>query len=102
MNLAMESRLGMTLLLGGSNVRFITLDNLEVFNCTGDAITVASVNGTFESIKGDEFESGGINLIDGILTNQTNRIRYKLNISMQQASIKNYGYFGLMVEAMED
>ena len=81
--------------LEGSNVRFITLDNLEVFNCTGDAITIASVNGTFKSIEGDEFESGGINLIDGTLTNQTNRIRYKLNISMQQASIKKYGYFGL-------
>ncbi|WP_273851275.1 right-handed parallel beta-helix repeat-containing protein [Guptibacillus spartinae] len=81
--------------LEGSNIRFITLDNLEVFNCTGDAITIASVNGTLKTIKGDEFESGGISLIDGTVNNQSNRIRYKLNISMQQASIKKYGYFGL-------
>ena len=81
--------------LEGSNVRFITLDNLEVFNCTGDAITIASVNGTFKTIKGDDFELGGINVNDGTLTNQTNRIRYKLNISMQESAIKKYGYFGL-------
>ncbi len=81
--------------LEGSYVRFITLDNLEVFNCTGDAITIASVNGTFKNIKGDEFESGGVNLDDGTLTNQANRIRYKLNINMNEPAIKKYGYFGL-------
>lgn len=79
----------------GSNVKFITIDNLEIFNCTGDAITIISVYGAIKNISGNDFELGGFDLKEGTPTNQTNRIRYKLKIDLQQTKIKNTGYFGL-------
>lgn len=83
---------------GGNNTRFITLDNLEVFNCTGDAITV---NSTFGQIfptptqLSNSWEQGSISLTDGTLINNPNKIRSTLKIDMNQTAIKKYGYFGL-------
>ncbi|MDQ0859291.1 right-handed parallel beta-helix repeat-containing protein [Bacillus sp. V2I10] len=83
---------------GGNNTRFITVDNLEIFNCTGDAITV---NSTFGQIfptptnLAASWEQGGISTTNGTLTSDLNKIRSKLTIDLSQTLIKRYGYFGL-------
>ncbi|WP_134702557.1 right-handed parallel beta-helix repeat-containing protein [Ammoniphilus sp. YIM 78166] len=83
---------------GGNNVRYLSIDNLEINNCTGDAI---SLNSTFGQIFptpsqfNSSFEQGGISTADGTLTMDTKKIRSKLKIDMKQPAIVKYGYFGL-------
>jgi hypothetical protein len=83
---------------GGNNTRYISVDNLEIFNCTGDAI---SVNSTFGQIfptpinLAKSWEKGDISTTDGTLTTNPNKIRSQLKIDMTQPAIIKYGYFGL-------
>ncbi|MFJ5763388.1 right-handed parallel beta-helix repeat-containing protein [Neobacillus sp. NPDC093182] len=83
---------------GGNNTKYISIDNLEIFNCTGDAI---SLNSTFGQIfptpvsLANSWETGGISTTNGTLTNNPNKIRSKLKIEMNQPAIIKYGYFGL-------
>ncbi|RBP88268.1 parallel beta helix pectate lyase-like protein [Cytobacillus firmus] len=78
-------------------VQYITIDNLEIFNTTGDAIlgitSFGAIGGSFPKLAGN-MESGGINTSNGSLTTNPNRIRSKVNIPMIP-QIRNLGYFGL-------
>ncbi|VEF49056.1 SPBc2 prophage-derived uncharacterized protein yorA [Bacillus freudenreichii] len=89
-----EFGLGVELRLG---VRYITIDNLEIYNTTGDAIlgitSYGGIGGGFPQLQGN-LEQGGINTANGSLTTDTNRIRSKVKIPMN-TQIKNLGYFGL-------
>ncbi|BCD30684.1 hypothetical protein BC30102_3720 [Bacillus cereus] len=83
---------------GGNNTRFVSLDNLEISNCTGDAITLNSTFGQispFPTSLASSFEQGSISTTDGSLVSSTTKIRSKLQIDMKQAAIVKYGYFGL-------
>lgn len=82
----------------GNNTRNIIIDNLEVFDCTGDAITINSTFGQIFPTPTDfasSWEQGGINPNDGTLTTNNNKIRSSLKIPMNQPLISKYGYFGL-------
>ncbi|MGE7760195.1 right-handed parallel beta-helix repeat-containing protein [Peribacillus sp. NPDC097895] len=78
-------------------VRYITLDNLEIYNTTGDAIiAVASyggIGGGYPSIQGN-LESGGINTANGTLVNDSKRVRTTIKLPIVN-QILNTGYFGL-------
>lgn len=83
---------------GGSKVRFISIDNVEILNCTGDGIILASTFGQINPIPSQlavSFEQGGISLADGTLTTDSKRIRSTLKIDLSQPLIKENGYFGL-------
>lgn len=83
---------------GGNNTRFISIDNLEIYNCTGDAITVNSTFGQISPIPtslASSWEQGGISTTDGKLTVNNSKIRSTLKIPMNQQAILKYGYFGL-------
>ncbi|MBS4209144.1 right-handed parallel beta-helix repeat-containing protein [Bacillus sp. FJAT-50079] len=80
-----------------NGVEYITIDNLEIFNTTGDAIigitSFGGIGGGFPQLGGN-FEAGGINTSNGSLTSDTNRIRSKIKIPMVP-QITNLGRFGL-------
>ncbi|PET98189.1 hypothetical protein CN941_00180 [Bacillus cereus] len=83
---------------GGNNIRFLSLDNLDILDCTGDAITLNSTFGQispFPTSLASSFEQGAINTTDGSLISSTTKIRSKLKIDMTQVAIVKYGYFGL-------
>ncbi|MBO0992548.1 right-handed parallel beta-helix repeat-containing protein [Bacillus sp. SD088] len=79
------------------DVEYITIDNLEISDTTGDAIlgitSFGGIGGNFPKLAGN-MESGGINTSTGALTADTNRIRSKVSIPMI-SQIVNAGYFGL-------
>ncbi|MGE7602915.1 right-handed parallel beta-helix repeat-containing protein [Peribacillus sp. NPDC097675] len=78
-------------------VSYISLDNLEIFNTTGDAIiaitSYGGIGGGYPSISGN-LENGGINTTDGTLVANTKRIRTKVKLPIV-TQILNTGYFGL-------
>ncbi|HDR7848251.1 TPA: right-handed parallel beta-helix repeat-containing protein [Bacillus toyonensis] len=83
---------------GGNNTRFVSLDNLDILDCTGDAITLNSTFGQispFPTALASSFEQGAINTTDGSLVSSTTKIRSNLQIDMNQVAIVKYGYFGL-------
>lgn len=83
---------------GGNNVENVTIDNMEIFNLTGDAI---SINSTFGQIfptpnnLSSSWELGGISPTDGSLINDNSKIRSSLKVPMNQPLIMKYQYFGL-------
>lgn len=91
------------------NSRFISIDNLEIFNCTGDAI---AGNASASQIVGflfnsTSFEQGGIDTSTGVPVTDSTRVRYAGKISMTDYpeisyngyfSIQGDGYGGLGVE----
>jgi hypothetical protein len=80
----------------GANVRFMSIDNLEIYNCTGDGIALESLYGQIPNISFDgKFEMGGINTTDGALVVDANRIRSSVKIDLTQPNIVKWGYFGL-------
>ena len=82
--------------LVGANVRFITMDNLEIMYCTGDGIALESVYGQVPGVNFDgTFEAGGLSLTNGALVVDANRIRSSLKIDLTQSSIAKWKYFGL-------
>ncbi|KAB7708181.1 right-handed parallel beta-helix repeat-containing protein [Bacillus aerolatus] len=89
-----EFGLGVEMKYGG---QYITLDNLEIFHTTGDAIlgitSFGGIGGNFPKLAGN-LELGGVNTLNGTLTSDSNRIRSKVNIPMIP-QITNLGYFGL-------
>lgn len=83
---------------GGNNIRHISIDNLDISNCTGDAIVTASTFGQIlpaPTSLASSFEQGAINVADGTLVASTTKIRSTLKIDMTQADVVKYGYFGL-------
>lgn len=89
-----EFGIGVDLRYGG---QFITIDNLEICNTTGDAIiaitSFGGIGGGYPKIAGN-LEVGGINTSNGTLNSSTNRIRSKVKLPMV-SQIVNIGYFGL-------
>ncbi|NRF90532.1 right-handed parallel beta-helix repeat-containing protein [Paenibacillus frigoriresistens] len=82
----------------GSNIRFLSIDHLEVSNCTGDGIIFASTFGQISPVPiqfAASFEQGGINTSNGTFTADSKRIRSTIKIDLSQPLIKKYGYFGL-------
>ncbi|WP_430509946.1 right-handed parallel beta-helix repeat-containing protein [Gottfriedia solisilvae] len=83
---------------GGSNAKYITLDNLEIYDFTGDSIALCSTFGQispFPTALASSWEQGDIDPSNGNLIASTSKIRSTLNISMTQPLIVKYGYFGL-------
>ncbi|MGX2961367.1 right-handed parallel beta-helix repeat-containing protein [Peribacillus sp. JNUCC 23] len=80
---------------GGSH--FISIDNVEILNTTGDAINTASSYGQIPGfyITSASFEKGSINPNTGALEESTSKIRFKDTISMDLEYIRNNKYFGL-------
>ncbi|AZB43582.1 right-handed parallel beta-helix repeat-containing protein [Bacillus sp. FJAT-42376] len=79
-----------------ANCRFITLDHLEIYDCTGDAISTSNLFGLLEEYRfGGSFEPGGINPADGKNSAEDNRIRSNIRIDLTKQEIQNFGYFGL-------
>ncbi|AYA77599.1 right-handed parallel beta-helix repeat-containing protein [Bacillus sp. Y1] len=80
-----------------NGVENIKINNLEIYNTTGDGIlgitSFGGIGGNFPKLA-DNMEPGGINTSTGALTQETNRIRSKVNIPMVP-QITNLGYFGL-------
>lgn len=89
-----EFGVGIELRYGVENIK---INNLEIYNTTGDGIlgitSFGGIGGNFPKLS-DNMESGGINTSTGALTQETNRIRSKVNIPMVP-QITNLGYFGL-------
>jgi hypothetical protein len=77
------------------NAKFITIDNLDIFNCTGDSIITGTTFGLIYENFGGTFELGGISTTAGTLINANNRIRSSYKINMSTALISKWGYFGL-------
>lgn len=83
---------------GGSNVKYISLDNLEIYDFTGDSISLGSTFGQISpspTILANSWEQGDIDTSNGNLISSTSKIRSTINISMTQPLIVKYGYFGL-------
>lgn len=85
----------------GSQVRFITVDNLEIYDCSGDSIALASVYGQVwfdgsnkESLTSADFTSGSIDINTGTDVSDASRIRTTINIKVNQPDIIRYGSFG--------
>ncbi|MFS0592032.1 right-handed parallel beta-helix repeat-containing protein [Cytobacillus horneckiae] len=79
------------------DVQFITIDNLEIFNTTGDAVngitSFGSLGAAYPKLQGN-FEKGGIDTATGEPTNNLNRIRSTVDYPIVQ-QILNTGYFGI-------
>lgn len=79
-------------------VSYISLEHLDIYDTTGDAvIAIASyggIGGPMPRLAGN-MEPGGIDAANGALTNETNRIRSKVNLPMDVPLIRQNGYFGL-------
>ncbi|MFZ7823932.1 right-handed parallel beta-helix repeat-containing protein [Priestia sp. 40] len=80
------------------DTRFISIDNLEIFNFTGDAIAgsarASQVVGFY--FNSTSFEQGGIDANTGTLVNDSTRVRYAGKISMTSYSeLVENGYFSI-------
>lgn len=83
---------------GGSNARNIILDNLDIYNFTGDSVALCSAFGQispFPTSLASSWEQGDIDPSNGNLLASTSKIRSTLKFSMTQLPIVNYSYFGL-------
>ncbi|MED0997375.1 right-handed parallel beta-helix repeat-containing protein [Bacillus mobilis] len=80
----------------GSNMNYISIDNMEILNCTGDGIAMESTWGQIgEYDFAGTFEVGGISDVNGSLIVDDNKIRSNLKIDLHHSSIIKWGYFGL-------
>ncbi|WP_377864789.1 right-handed parallel beta-helix repeat-containing protein [Bacillus sp. R86525] len=80
----------------GSNMNYISIDNMEILNCTGDGIAMESTWGQIgEYDFASTFEVGGISDVNGSLIVDDNKIRSNLKIDLHHSSIIKWGYFGL-------
>jgi uncharacterized protein Veg len=76
--------------------RFITVDNLEILNMTGDGIiTTNSFPDTAHSLRQSQCESGTYSLIDGTPVSNSNRIRFTTKILMDNLYINEAGHWGV-------
>ncbi|PAD69439.1 hypothetical protein CHH83_08485 [Bacillus sp. 7586-K] len=83
---------------GGNNTKYVRLTNLEILNCTGDAIILNSTFGQispFPSLIAKSWEQGSISPSNGSFIVTKEKIRSTLVIDLTQTEIVKYGYFGL-------
>jgi hypothetical protein len=79
----------------GSN-SFITIDNLEVFNTTGDCIATANYPNYLSGFDVQHWVSGSISTSDGSLVTDNTKIRLVANQDLTKNSqIAQYGYFNI-------
>lgn len=82
------------------NTKFISVDNLEIFNCIGDGVTVQGnygqlyVSGSTLNFDGS-WSQGSLNSDGTINSSDTTKIVSNLNINLNQTIINKYGYFGI-------
>ncbi|MFE4764213.1 right-handed parallel beta-helix repeat-containing protein [Bacillus mycoides] len=87
---------GNTTPIEGSNISYISIDNMEILNCTGDGIAMESTWGQIgEYDFAGTFEVGGISDVDGTPIVDTNKIRSSIKIDLHHESITKWRYFGL-------
>lgn len=85
---------GINIKLGAT---YITVDNLEILDTTGDAIQIITSYGGIgglASLSGN-LEMGGINTLNGTLISSTTSIRSTIKIPMTKPEMLQCGYFGL-------
>lgn len=90
-----EGGIGVTI-FGGA--RFTSVDNLEIFDCTGDALGAGGADGqTSQSIASSAlWEQGAVNLTNGTLTTSTTKIRLIGTYVLSAAPlIVSNGFFGI-------
>lgn len=76
------------------NVNFVLIDNMNIHSCIGDTIyTEARPNFRF-SIS-NKWESGAIDLEDGTVKSDDNKIRLISKFSLDDVDIKRYERFGI-------
>lgn len=76
--------------------KFITVDNLEIYNLTGDAVNCGGDGGTLPYyLRFSTSSVGGLSPIDGTPTNETNKIRWTTKIPMDDPVISKFGTFGI-------
>ncbi|WJE24663.1 right-handed parallel beta-helix repeat-containing protein [Bacillus cereus] len=87
---------GNTTPIEGSNISYISIDNMEILNCTGDGIAMESTWGQIgEYDFAGTFEVGGISDVNGTPIVDVNKIRSSIKIDLHHESITKWGYFGL-------
>ncbi len=87
---------GNTTPIEGSNISYISIDNMEILNCTGDGIAMESTWGQIgEYDFAGTFEVGGISDVNGTPIVDANKIRSSIKIDLHHESITKWGYFGL-------
>ncbi len=92
-----EFGVGINIKYGAS---YVTVDNLEIRNCTGDGVLLITSYSSqpgyiYDLTQPGTFEVGGLNLTNGTLTTATNRIRTAIKIPVNKQYQIQYGYFGL-------
>ncbi|MGO4496769.1 hypothetical protein AB4114_12790 [Paenibacillus sp. 2RAB27] len=77
------------------NPEYIILDNLEVYNCTGDSIGVGMTPNFQSGYNMSAWEQGSINLTNGTLLTDTTKIRIANKIMLNKPDMIKYGYFSI-------
>jgi hypothetical protein len=77
--------------------KYISIDNLEIFNATGDAIIAITSYGGISGVPDltGNFESGNISITDGTLIVDSNAVRSTIDIPLDKPEMTACGYFGL-------
>jgi hypothetical protein len=85
----------------GVNTRFITIDNIEFLDLTGDGISLFSTQGLVYATTiptksyAITFEQGSINTNDGSLISDSNKIRSNIFLDLTNQYIVKYKTFGI-------
>ncbi|MEH7109018.1 right-handed parallel beta-helix repeat-containing protein [Bacillus sp. JJ1764] len=85
----------------GTNTRFISIDNIEFLDLTGDAVSLFATGGAIYTTTTPTksykitFESGSINTKDGSLIADSTKIRSNIFIDLTNSQITNWKYFGV-------
>lgn len=85
----------------GVNTRFITIDNIEFLDLTGDGISLFSTGGALYTTTTPTktykitFESGSINTTDGKLIADPTKIRSNIFIDLTNAQLVKWKTFGI-------
>lgn len=84
----------------GLNTRFVTIDNIEFLDLTGDAVSLFSIGGAIYTQQtptktyGFTFEQGAISTSDGTLQTSTTRVR-STSIELTNSEIVKWKTFGI-------
>ncbi|MDQ0975382.1 hypothetical protein QFZ31_005260 [Neobacillus niacini] len=85
----------------GTNTRFITIDNIEFLDFTGDGVSLFSTGGALYTTTTPTktyaitFESGSISTTDGKLLADSSKIRSNIFIDLTNSKITKWNTFGI-------
>lgn len=74
---------------------FVSIDNLEIFNFTGDAITLLPTPNWQFTMGNTYWEAGNLSTTDGSLATSTTKIRTKNFLSISSSNFTTYGFLGI-------